>query len=138
MAGRSEEASEYRAGYCNIGARERRKRYTVAAIGFVAALCYLGAVVLFRLPLALLLGLFALLCVTIEWYIQARSAFCARFALLGRYDFSGSSGETGVVDDAEDRTADRRQAFRITAASVGIAAALTAVVALGVDVLVFA
>ena len=137
MAERSAEPSEYRAGYCNIGANERRKRYAVAGGSAVVAIVYLGAIVAFSLPPALLVGLFALLCVTIEWYIQARTAFCARFALRGEYDFVGSSGETGTVDDPADRTADRRQAFRITAASVGIAAVLTAVVYLVIDIVAF-
>lgn len=138
MAERSPNASEYRPGYCNIGTDERKKRYTVAGISMVAALGYLGAVVVFALPSGLLLGLFALLSVAIEWYIQARTAFCARFALLGKYDFTGSGGAVGTVDDRADRAADRRQAFRITTAAVTLAAALTSVVYLAVDALVLA
>lgn len=125
MSERASDATEYRAGYCNIGRQERRKRYAGAGLSFFGAVCYLGAVLLLELPLALLLGLFVMLFVAIEWYIQARTAFCARFALLGKYDFTGSGGETGTVDDPTDRRTDRRQAVQVTAIALVFGAVLT-------------
>lgn len=51
-----------------------------------------------------------------------------RFALLGRYDLTGSGGEVGEVTDPDARSADARYAIRITVFSIALAAVATAVV----------
>lgn len=121
-------AGSYRPGYCNIGRSERRKRYRYAAVGAIAAVVYFATVAATDTPDALVLGTFVPLSLACEWYIQARVRFCVRFALLGRYDLTGSGGEAGKVTDPDARSADARYAIRITVISIALAAVATAVV----------
>lgn len=121
-------ASAYRPGYCNIGRAEQRKRYRYALVGFLTAAAYVAAVLLTSTPPELLLGAFAPLALGCEFLVQARARFCVRFALLGRYDFTGAGGDSGTVDAAADRRADTKYALRITALSVVLAGVVTVAV----------
>ena len=114
----------YRPGVCNIGWTEQRKRYRYAAVGGLAALVYLVAVVATGAPAGLVVGAFAPLALAYEFFVQARTRFCVKFALLGRYDFSASGGDAGPVSEPADRRTDAASALAITVASV-VAAAVT-------------
>jgi len=117
-------SATYRPGYCNIGRTEQRQRYRYAAVGALAAVGYVAAVVLTRLPSLLVVGVFAPLALAFEFLVQARTQFCVRFALLGRYDFSGSGGDAGDVTDPEQRRADAVSAAKVTFVAV-LAAGVT-------------
>lgn len=100
---------------CNIGTRERRQRYGLAACCFAAGAVYL-AVLLVRpsTPPVLALGLFVPFSLGIEWYLQGRRSFCATLGFTGRYDFRSDGGDRGRVTSGAARTDDRRYAFRLT------------------------
>ena len=117
-------SSSYRPGDCNIGRTEQRKRYRYAGVGVLTAVAYLATVTALGAPTALVLGVFAPLSLAYEFLVQARTQFCVKFALLGRYDFSASGGEAGAVTDPTNRRADASSALRITVVSV-VAAAVT-------------
>lgn len=116
----------YRPGYCNIGRRERTRRYGMAGIGFVAAVGYLLAIAALGAFDQLLVGVFVPLALAYEWLVQAHVGFCAALALGRRYDFSGSGGGRGVVTDPDDWRSDRSYAARVTLLGVGAAAVTTA------------
>ncbi|MFC5972783.1 hypothetical protein ACFPYI_15710 [Halomarina salina] len=117
--------TSYRPGVCNIGRTEQRRRYRYASVGLVATAVYLAAVVTASAPTALVLGAFPPLALAVEFFVQARTRFCVKFALLGRYDFSASGGEAGPVTDAASRRADATFALRITVVSLVTAAVTT-------------
>ncbi len=102
----------------------------MAAVAFVGAAVYVGAVVAGVVPEVLLVGVFVPLAVGFEWAIQASTGFCVRLAFLNRYDFStgDGGGKTGAVGDPEHRRADHEYAAKITVAAVAFAAATTALV----------
>ncbi|GGM62602.1 hypothetical protein GCM10009017_10880 [Halarchaeum rubridurum] len=112
---------------CNIGRRERRRRYTYAAAALVAAGAFVVGVVLGVVPQELVPALFVPLALAAEWYLQASKSFCAALALLGRYSFEDAD-EHGAVEDPADRAADQQYAVQITATAVVVAALVTTVV----------
>ena len=121
--------SEYEPGYCNIGRPQRRRRYAYAATAFGATVAGVLGVVVGLIPELLLVAAFVTLALGFEMLIQARTSFCVRLALLGRYDFRGE-GEAGRVDEAAARHADQIYAVKITAASLLLAALSTAILVL--------
>jgi len=120
-------SSTYQPGRCNIGRRERTRRYGYAAAAFVVAAAIAGGAAVGALPAELVPAVFVPLALGIEWYLQASRAFCAVLAAFGRYRFDAAD-EAGRVSDPEDRHADRTTAFRMTATAVVAAALLTAAV----------
>ncbi|WP_254544549.1 hypothetical protein [Halomarina pelagica] len=118
--------NDYDPGHCNIGRAERWRRYRYAAVGFVGAVAYLVVIVAAGAPNALVLGLFVPLALGLEWLVQARTAFCVRLALAGRYDFTGSGGTRGLVRSPANRRADARGALRVTVFSITAAGVATA------------
>lgn len=136
----------YRSGVCNIGQRERRRRYLFAGVCAVAAVAYAAGVLAWSAQTALLLGLFVPLSLGAEFLLQARRSFCASLALLGRFDLRGEDasepvevdggrgrspdgfGEVGRVTDPSALEADRRYALRLTVLGVLCGGAGTALV----------
>ena len=134
----------YRPGVCNIGGRERRRRYQYAAVCGLAAVAYAAVVLAWSGPTALLLGLFVPLSLGVEFLLQARRSFCARLGFRGRFDLRDGDGNESVaadgsghadgdvrpvalpdevsgvgrVTDPSDRAADRRYALELTALGV--------------------
>ena len=143
---------DYRPGVCNIGGRERRRRYRYAGLSAVAAVVYAVAVLALSVPTALLLGLFVPLSLGTEFLLQARRSFCAQLGFRGRFDLredgvddrvtadggdgrvEGTPGAAGRVADPDARRADRRYALRLTVLGVlggGAGAVLVYALALG-------
>lgn len=118
---------EYRPGHCNIGPRQRRKRYLVATAAFGAAALYVLVYLAGLVPSPLLVAVFIPLSIGFEWGLQAYTAFCVRLAVRNEYDFRGDDGEKGAVDDPVAQHEDHVQATKLTGAAVGLAAAVTAV-----------
>ncbi|XGI84613.1 hypothetical protein ACEU6E_05030 [Halorutilales archaeon Cl-col2-1] len=125
---------EYRSGYCNIGEYERRKRYTVAVLGFVASAVYVAVILLTEIPGYLVVGVFVPLTVGFEGYIQGKRSFCVTLGLLGKYSFSSeaSGSDSGDVTDSEERRSDRLYALRITVTALTAAALTTTAIYIGV------
>lgn len=124
--------SAYRPGYCNIGRRQRYRRLGLGLGAAILAAAYAAACLVGAIPRVLLGGVFVPLAVGFEYLFQAHGSFCVRLALAGRYDFSDrdGSGAAGEVTDPADRRADRVRAARLSAAAVGLAAAVTLAVVL--------
>lgn len=103
-------STEYQPGVCNIGAAERRRRYAVAVVGFLAAAVTVIAVLVYDLPSWLLLATIAPLFAGFVGYYQGRHQFCIGFALAGVQNVGETAGETEAVEDASASRADRREA----------------------------
>ncbi|MFB6078680.1 MAG: hypothetical protein ABEJ80_06860 [Halarchaeum sp.] len=117
--------ASYQPGRCNIGGRERKRRYAYAAVALAAAALFALGTLLGPVPDEVMPAVFVPLALGIEWYLQASRKFCAVLAMLGRYSFEESDA-AGTVDDPSKRRADRTTAFRMTATSVVAAALITA------------
>ncbi|MWG35750.1 hypothetical protein [Halomarina oriensis] len=128
---RSDDRTEYRPGVCNIGRTEQRRRYRYAAVGALVTLGYLAALVVTDAPTGLVLGAFAPLALAVEFSIQARTQFCVRFALRGRYDFTGSGGDSGRVTASANRRADTVSAAKVTVFSLLVAGVATGALYVG-------
>ena len=113
----------YRAGACNIGPAEIRRRRATGIVGLVATgalglgLVAIGAPSSTRLLVALPATVAAF------GFLQARSRFCVGFALAGVRNF-GPLGAVSRVDDAAAHRADLIAAMKLGAASLAIGMAV--------------
>lgn len=119
---------EYEPGGCNIGTAERRVRYGLGFVGFVAAAVLVGAVLVLAWPRWVLLLMALPLFAGFVGYAQGRAGFCVRYAAAGVYNVGDGLGEVDRVTDAAATTRDRRQARTLLVRS----ALATAVVTLAV------
>lgn len=117
--------AEYRAGVCNIGREQRRKRFRAGVVTLLLAVVYSAWILATSPSDVYFAGTFLLLFGGLLGYLQARLEFCVAFGTLARYDFSASGGEAGTVDQAELRRKDRLRALELTAYAAGLAAAFT-------------
>ena len=118
--------TEHRPGRCNIGRQQRRKRAGIAGVALTGAGALMAAVAVGVLPRSFVLAVFVPLTVGFEWAFQASQSVCVRLALIGTYAFGD---DTGSVGDPVSRRDDRLYAAKLTAASVLLAGATTAVLA---------
>lgn len=118
---------EYEPGACNIGAAERRVRYSFGAASFLAAAALVVAVPVFALPR------WVLLLTALPWfagfvgYYQGRAGFCVRYAMSGVYNVSDRLGDRHRVSDAEAAGQDRREAWTLLARAAVSAGVVTLV-----------
>lgn len=117
--------AEYRAGICNIGHDERRRRFYSGIATLLLAVGYTAWVLATDQPAIAFVGTFLLLVGGLLGYLQARMQFCVAFGALARYDLSGSGGEQGTVTEADLRRKDRLRALELLAYAAGLAAAAT-------------
>ena len=119
-------ASAYRAGACNIGPAEIRRRRAFGL--FAAAVTVVLAVILVATgsPSWMRLLIFFSATGAAVGFLQARYRFCVSFAISGVSNF-GPLGREDRVTDAADHRADLAVAVKILALS----AAVGAVVAVG-------
>ena len=103
----------YQPGVCNIGKNEIRKRYALAAAGFVVSALAACLMLFYGLPRWALLITFRPLVMGFEGFFQGRQKFCAGFAAAGIYDFAGSGGSRNKVADAESHKKDMGKAMQI-------------------------
>ena len=104
--------ANYKPGICNIGRNEIRIRYLTSIIGFSAFFIFFAISKFTNTQPSFPLYFIASL-TGFEGFFQGYFRFCATFALLGVYDFSGSSKEKGKVIGKEERIKDLWQMLRI-------------------------
>jgi hypothetical protein len=115
----------YKPGVCNIGKNEIRKRYALGVVGFVATLILVYFLVEFSAPRLSLVACIIPLFLGSEGMYQGYFRFCAGFATLRAFDFSGSGGRRGKVAGEKAHKLDLQQALKINLYSLDTAAILT-------------
>ena len=120
--------AEYQPGVCNIGKNEIRKRYTLAAAGFLIAAIVTYAILALSLPKWALVFSFIILVMGFEGFYQGYFKFCAGFAAAGRYDFTGSQGSAGTVADRQAHKKDMEKARQIHIYSIGSSIVVVALI----------
>jgi hypothetical protein len=110
--------THYIPGSCNIGARERKKRYAFGVLGFIFAAVGWFLIQYFMLFFIYILVLFPLLLLGFEGLYQGYSSFCVLFASESKYDFSGSSNFKGRVKSETAHEKDIEKSTVINAASL--------------------
>ena len=118
--------SGYRAGACNIGPMEVRRRSKAAIVAILGTIALAVLLVLADAPRTLGLVLALPLAGTIISIEQVRRRFCVAFGLSGLRNL-GERDDLHSVEDEADRRADRRTAASIVATGV-IVGVLIAVV----------
>jgi hypothetical protein len=119
-------ATAYRAGACNIGPAEiRRRRDFGIAAAVVTVVLGIVLIAVGAPPWARLLLFFPAMGAAVG-ILQARFRFCVAFALAGVRNFGPLGGEEKVADSADHR-ADLRAAARLLGLSA-LAGAVVAVV----------
>lgn len=121
-------SEKYVAGVCNIGKRERMKRYALGAAGLGATFLILAFIVILRLPDIATLVLFLPLMAAFEGIYQGYLGFCAGFAMQGIYDVSEDGDKRKDVTSEEKRSKDMDMAKRIHAYSAGSSVLATIII----------
>lgn len=117
--------SAYRAGACNIGPAEIRRRRDAGIAAAIATVVLAVVLVAIGAPTWARLLVFFPATGAAVGFLQARFRFCAAYAMQGVRNF-GPLGGTESVADAADHRADLRAAARL----VGLSALVGAVVAI--------
>lgn len=122
-------ADGYRPGACNIGPAEIRRRRQFGYLGIAGTVALGGVLLAVDAPAVARLLVAVPAAAGLEGLIQARLRFCAGYGMAGLRNL-GELGEAEAVEDAEARSADRRRAIRIHAASLAGGLAVGVVFAL--------
>ena len=120
-------SSEYIPGTCNIGKSEIRQRQIVALIGLALSVSALIGFISTHSSAQVRLGIFLPLTVASVGWIQSRKKFCLAYGFMGTFNFAGI-GKLSKVADKASLAADRKTAAVILLQSLGLAAAITAVI----------
>ena len=124
-----ESNDRYQPGVCNIGPAERRRRRQVGWLGTIATFGAAALLVLFDAPAISRMIIALPAAAAISGFLQAHLRFCAGFATAGLQNL-GELGEAQRIEDADGRSADRRKAWLIYAASIVGGVAIAAAFAL--------
>jgi hypothetical protein len=119
--------SEYIPGTCNIGKAEIRQRQIVALIGLALSVSALIGFISTKASPSIRLGIFLPLTIFSVGYVQSRKKFCLAFGFMGTFNFARLGKMSKVVDKAS-LAADRKTAAIILLQSLGLSAAITAVI----------
>ncbi len=121
---------EYIPGVCNIGPAEIRWRRFSGYLGIVVTVILWVGLITVRAPAYMRFLLFLPASMAAVGFLQAYLHFCARFGVLGVFNFGPKVGRTDTVQQAEFRARDRRKAAVICVYSglVGLLVALVAFV----------
>lgn len=121
-------ADGYRAGVCNIGPAEIRRRRRAGHAGLAATAVLLAVLASMNAPPAMRLLITVPAAVSASGYLQARMRFCANYGWRGTFNL-GEVGQDAPVPDAAARAADRALALRIGLLStiIGLVVAAAAV-----------
>ncbi len=119
-------SAAYRAGACNIGPAEIRRRRDAGIAAAVATVLLAVVLVAIGAPAWARLLVFFPAAGAAVGFLQARFRFCAAYAIQGVRNF-GPLGGAERVADAADHRADLRAAARLVALST-VAGAVVAIV----------
>jgi hypothetical protein len=119
--------SEYIPGTCNIGKAEIRQRQIVALIGLALSVSALIGFISTKASPSIRLGIFLPLTIFSVGYVQSRKKFCLAFGFMGTFNFARLGKMSKVVGKAS-LAADRKTAAIILLQSLGLSAAITAVI----------
>ena len=119
--------SEYIPGTCNIGKAEIRQRQIVALIGLALSVSALIGFLSTKASPSIRLGIFLPLTIFSVGYVQSHKKFCLAFGFMGTFNFARLGKMSKVVDKAS-LAADRKTAVIILLQSLGLSAAITAVI----------
>jgi hypothetical protein len=119
--------SEYIPGTCNIGKAEIRQRQIVALIGLALSVSALIGFISTKASPSIRLGIFLPLTIFSVGYVQSRKKFCLAFGFMGTFNFA-RLGKMSKVVDKTSLAADRKTAAIILLQSLGLSAAITAVI----------
>ena len=119
----------YRAGACNIGPAEIRRRRDAGIAGTAAALVLAVVLVAIGAPAWARLLVFFPVAGAAVGFMQMRWRFCVAYALQGIRNF-GPLGSVEKVTDTADHGADLRADARLIVASVAIGAVVAIAFAL--------
>lgn len=108
-----ESAAAYRAGACNIGPYEIRRRWVSGLFGVAAAVALAALLVAVGAPPLLRLAVLFPLWGGLIGVLQAHRRFCVGFALAGIVNVGGDATGRHSVADAAARAADRAAARRL-------------------------
>jgi len=120
-------SSEYIPGTCNIGKSEIRQRQIVALVGLALSISALIGFISTHASAQVRLGIFLPLTIFSVGFVQSRKKFCLAYGFMGTFNFAGI-GKLSKVADKASLAADRKTAAVILVQSLGLAAALTAVI----------
>jgi hypothetical protein len=118
---------EYRAGSCNIGRGEIRRRQFVAIVGTALTVFITFELLRRGTPRTKRLGIFFPAMIAAIGFLQARKRFCLAFGLSGIFNF-GTLGNVQKVISPQDRALDRKTALTLLLQSAALALAVTLVV----------
>jgi hypothetical protein len=118
-------AEEYRAGVCNIGPEEIRRRRQIGFIALIGAVGLAAILLAVDAPTWMRLAVALPVAGAIEGFLQAHLRFCAGYGMAGMQNM-GAIGDEVTVEDAQARAADRRKALQIHATAIigGLAAGI--------------
>jgi len=119
--------SEYIPGTCNIGKAEIRQRQIVALVGLALSVSALIGFISTKASPSIRLGIFLPLTIFSVGYVQSRKKFCLAFGFMGTFNFA-RLGKMSKVVDKTSLAADRKTAAIILLQSLGLSAAITAVI----------
>ena len=129
MADGPPSASAYRAGACNIGPAEIRRRRDAGILGVAATVVLAAALVAMAAPAWARLLVFFPAAGAAIGFLQARMRFCVSFAVSGLRNF-GPLGTPDKVMDAADHRADLVSAGRLVAWAILVGATVALLFAL--------
>ncbi|MUV90062.1 hypothetical protein GJ629_09285 [Halapricum sp. CBA1109] len=104
--------SQYQAGACNIGGRERESRRRLGYAGFALAVVYTLAAMALSLPPDFAAGTGVLVYGGALGVLQARERFCVAYGMTGQYGFDG---EEGAIEDSAARSTDLKRSLVLSA-----------------------
>lgn len=125
-----ESAAAYRAGACNIGPYEIRRRWASGLLGITAAVALAAALVAIDAPPVLRLAVVVPLWGGLIGILQARRRFCVGFALAGIANLGVDAAGRHAVADAAAVAADRAAAGRLVRDALLVALPLAVLFAL--------
>ncbi len=115
----------YEPGVCNIGKNEIKKRYELAVSGFFLTALLFFLLYFYNFSAVWFVVLFVPLMFGFEGLYQGYLHFCAGFGMSGKYDFSGTKKEHGLVKDKQEHMRDMVKSMQINAYSVWSAVLVT-------------
>ena len=121
-------STTYIPGVCNIGPAEIKQRKLAGIVGLSATIILFSVLLTVGFDKPWRLVIFIPAMIGAIGYLQAAFHFCVRFGTTGLFNMGTTLDTRESVDQATYRHKDQRKALLISALSLAIAAAVTAIV----------